>query len=189
MMFTDWWIIGVALAILADVFTNTGTNMQKLAHTHIEMDFRKTKTARAKQALNTPLVMDFATDDTAPLRPSSETDRSPSPHAPDVLRTASFTGTPPAKNQTKPSYWSSPIWITGVGLLVLGAIGDFVALGFAAQSIVAPLGSLTLVVNMFIARWMHGEKVTPLGIVATICIVAGSFIAIAFADHSDFTYT
>ena len=42
-------------------------------------------------------------------------------------------------------------WMGGLGFTILGSILDFTALGFGAQSVVAPLGSLTLVANVFIA--------------------------------------
>jgi len=127
--------VGVVLAILADILTNTGTNLQKLAHTYL-----------------------------ARLNKES-----------------------PASLDDKPNYCGSPIWILGVGLLICGAIGDFLALAFAPQSVVAPLGSLTLVVNLFVARWMHHEKITAVGILATICILTGSFLTVAFASHKDTT--
>jgi len=38
-----------------------------------------------------------------------------------------------------PGYW------IGIALVIIGALGDFVALGMAAQSIVAPIGAITLV--------------------------------------------
>jgi hypothetical protein len=41
-------------------------------------------------------------------------------------------------------------------MIILGSVFDFAALGFGAQSIVAPLGSLTLVANVVIAPLMHG---------------------------------
>eukprot|EP00475_Leptophrys_vorax_P045412 TRINITY_DN940_c0_g1_i3.p1 TRINITY_DN940_c0_g1~~TRINITY_DN940_c0_g1_i3.p1 ORF type:complete len:411 (+),score=67.61 TRINITY_DN940_c0_g1_i3:486-1718(+) len=107
----------------------------------------------------------------------------------DSVSRGSFSGTPTVGPVEKPNYCTSPVWVLGVALLIGGAIGDFLALGFAAQSTVAPLGSLTLVVNMFMARWMHGERITPIGVIATICIVAGSFLTIAFANHSTFQYS
>ena len=44
-----------------------------------------------------------------------------------------------------------PRWLTGLLMTIVGSIADFAALGFAAQSLVATLGSLTLVMNLIIA--------------------------------------
>jgi hypothetical protein len=216
------WIIGVVLAILADVFTNTGTNLQKLAHTRIDQELKKKKkaSARARQDLaNSPIAEidtsaqvassfqvppspskkeggGFGSIDTPSPDQGSSGNVSPlvvSPQDSDetdskkLVKSPSFAGTTPTGSD-KPNYCTSPIWVLGVALLIGGAIGDFLALGFAAQSTVAPLGSLTLVVNMFMARWMHGERITPLGVIATVLIVAGSFITIAFANHNTFQY-
>ena len=43
-------------------------------------------------------------------------------------------------------------------MIVLAAVFDFVALAFGPQSVIAPIGSLTMVANAVIAPWMHGEK-------------------------------
>lgn len=49
------------------------------------------------------------------------------------------------------------------------------ALGFGAQSIVGPLGSVTLVSNTVIAPAFLGERITMRDIVATFLITAGAF--------------
>lgn len=79
--------------------------------------------------------------------------------------------------------YSRTLWIVGIFLMILGAIADFIALGLAAQSIVAPLGSLTLVFNVYVARWMHGEVITPSGIKGTFIILFGVLLSVFFAPH------
>ena len=49
------------------------------------------------------------------------------------------------------SYVKQRIWQLGMILIVLGSFADFGALAFAAQSVIAPLGSLNLVCNAFLA--------------------------------------
>ena len=65
---------------------------------------------------------------------------------------------------------------------------DFIALIFAAQSIIAPLGSLTLVSNTVLAPLLLQESVTPFDVLATIAIVIGSSLSVACADHRDRLY-
>lgn len=80
------------------------------------------------------------------------------------------------------------IWGSGLFLMILGAILDFVAFGFAAQSLIAPLGSVTLLCNVILAPLMLGESVARSDWAAAAIIAAGCTIAIAFGDHETKTY-
>jgi len=82
-------------------------------------------------------------------------------------------------------YSKQRLWRIGICLVVLGSVFDFVALIFAAQSIVAPLGSLTLVSNTLLAPLLLGENIGPRDVAATAAIVIGSSLAVIFADHRD----
>lgn len=106
-------------------------------------------------------------------------------------------------------------WSAGFAGLVLGAIADFTALGFggglksaqchvlclacmlralrrltalsrrAAQSIIAPLGSLTLVCNVVFARMIQHENVDQSTLTWTLVIIAGSAVSVGFASHKN----
>lgn len=86
---------------------------------------------------------------------------------------------PPAK----PGYASERVWQLGLFLIALGSLFDFAALAFAAQSVVAPLGSLTLVSNVVVAPWLLGERRTRKDVVATAFIVCGAAMSVTFAAH------
>ena len=79
-------------------------------------------------------------------------------------------------------------WLFGMLLVVLGSIGDFAALSLAAQSIVAPIGSVTLVANVFFAHYWLKESLSYIEVVGTALIVGGSVCAVAFGDHSETAY-
>ena len=79
-------------------------------------------------------------------------------------------------------------WLFGMLLVVLGSLGDFAALSLAAQSIVAPIGSITLVANVFFAHYWLKEVVGWVELCGTAMIVCGSVTAVAFGDHSDVAY-
>lgn len=66
-------------------------------------------------------------------------------------------------------------------LIVMASVLDFAALALGPQSVVAPLGSLTLVANTFVAPWMHGEKLQPGVIKATVVILVGCVASVAAA--------
>ena len=80
-------------------------------------------------------------------------------------------------------------WYLGVALVVFGSVGDLAALSISPQSLIAPLGSLTLVSNVIVAPLLLKERVQlwP-DIAATLIIVVGSSVAVAFADHSNSIY-
>ncbi len=88
----------------------------------------------------------------------------------------------------KREYYKSKVWVLGLALIILGSAADFAALAFGAQSIIAPLGSLTLVSNVFFAPCLLGEKLTQRDVFATAAIVTGASIAIIFASHKDTIY-
>lgn len=81
------------------------------------------------------------------------------------------------------------VWTIGFVLMLAGALSDFAALGFGAQSIVAPLGAWTLVANVILAGWINGEKLTMRDVGSTALIVAGCAISVATANHQDEIYT
>jgi magnesium transporter len=85
-----------------------------------------------------------------------------------------------------PLMHNHPLWQLGMGIIIIGSLADFAALGFAPQSVVAPLGAVTLVVNVILARIMHGEEITNAGIIATLCILCGSVLTVVFSDHRNF---
>lgn len=54
-----------------------------------------------------------------------------------------------------------------------------------AQSIVAPMASLTLVANVIFAPLIHGERVTRSMLVWTGVIIMGCALSVVFAQHQD----
>jgi Magnesium transporter NIPA len=52
----------------------------------------------------------------------------------------------------------NPVWVLGFMIFILGNIFNVIALQFAAQSLVAPLGSFSLVVNVILAPLINKEK-------------------------------
>lgn len=81
------------------------------------------------------------------------------------------------------------LWLIGFVGITGGAIGDFAALGFGAESVVAPLGSMTLVANVVLAPLLLKEVISKSDLVNTFLIVAGCVLAVAFASHKDCLYT
>lgn len=80
------------------------------------------------------------------------------------------------------------VWYIGVALMVLGGITVFASLGFAPQSLLAPLGSIQFVSNVFLGRFLLKERVTMRVVVATALLMLGSALSVAFGDHEHQEY-
>ncbi|KAL7438132.1 hypothetical protein ACHAXM_006070 [Skeletonema potamos] len=91
------------------------------------------------------------------------------------------------ENGRKP--FMQPLWLMGMAVIVVDAIGDFVFIGLAPQSLLAPLGSLSLGWNVILAPIFHREeKVTKTTVVATAVIYVGTIISILYAASSNPNY-
>ena len=82
-------------------------------------------------------------------------------------------------------YSASLLWRLGLLLIVFGSLFDVAALGLGAQSLVAPLGSLTLVSNILCAYLLLKERVTRYDIMCTGLIIGGSTFAVAFGKKEE----
>ncbi|GMI10629.1 hypothetical protein TrRE_jg10744 [Triparma retinervis] len=82
-----------------------------------------------------------------------------------------------------------PLWVIGLSLITSGSLLDFVAFGMAPQSLLAPLGALSLVWNLLIAPLFNAEKLTRQNMIATGIIIFGTLLTVIFAAHSTPTYT
>jgi hypothetical protein len=66
-------------------------------------------------------------------------------------------------------YVKMPKWWLGMSGVVLGAVGDFVALGLASQSVCTALGGATVLVsNVFIARYLLKEELSSLDLIGVV---------------------
>lgn len=93
------------------------------------------------------------------------------------------------RNDRERSYAKQPIWVIGMLMVIVGALADFAALGFAAQSLITPVGGFTMVANLFFASYWLGERITRLDFMSTWLIIGGIVLIAAFADKSDQCFT
>lgn len=83
----------------------------------------------------------------------------------------------------------SPLWILGFVLLVICPLPfNLLAVTWAAASLVAPLASVTLVLNQCLAPCTLNEKLTRTDVAATAVIVSGVVLATAFGTHCESSY-
>nr|XP_039271096.1 NIPA-like protein 2 isoform X2 [Styela clava] len=75
-------------------------------------------------------------------------------------------------------------WWLGMVMMGLGEFGNFMAYGYAPASLVAPLGSVAVLSNVFIAFIFLRETVTPHSIVGVSLVIIGSIFLISFSAFS-----
>jgi hypothetical protein len=93
-------------------------------------------------------------------------------------------------NKTKDSMFNSRnIWALGLTIFSVGCLVNFASFAFAAQSLLAALGTVQFVSNVFFAKFVLGEVLTVRIVVATCIIVSGLLLAILFSNHASDTYT
>ena len=82
-------------------------------------------------------------------------------------------------------YVAQPLWFAGLLLVIGGSIGDFAALGFAAQSLITPVGGFTMVANVIFAHFWLGEHLSRLDLGGTAAVVLGVVLIAAFASKKE----
>jgi drug/metabolite transporter (DMT)-like permease len=85
-------------------------------------------------------------------------------------------------------YYQHALWIVGLCLVMFASVADVIALCFAPQSLIAPLGALTMVSNVIFAPLLLHEKIGVRDLVATGIILGGSVTAVIFGAHTDLIY-
>mmetsp|Transcript_9011 Transcript_9011/g.16633 ORF Transcript_9011/g.16633 Transcript_9011/m.16633 type:complete len:350 (-) Transcript_9011:1928-2977(-) len=78
----------------------------------------------------------------------------------------------------------------GIALAAGAGILDMVSFGFAPQSLLAPLGAVTLIANLCLAPVLHQEKLAQVDIAATVLVCVGIAITLlsSSGDTPELTY-
>ncbi|KAF2301750.1 hypothetical protein GH714_028889 [Hevea brasiliensis] len=80
-------------------------------------------------------------------------------------------------------------WRVGILFFFLGNCLNFISFGYAAQSLLAALGSVQFVSNIAFAYFVLNKMVTVKVLVATAFIVLGNVFLVAFGNHQSPVYT
>jgi len=73
-------------------------------------------------------------------------------------------------------------------VFVVANLANFASFAFAAQSLLAALGSIQFVSNVAFARLVNKERITPHTVVGTLIIVAGCVTLVLFGPHDSPSY-
>ncbi|GAB1607182.1 hypothetical protein Ahia01_001001400 [Argonauta hians] len=82
-------------------------------------------------------------------------------------------------------YLKDPLWWLGLFLMGLGETGNFSAYGYAPASLVAPLGTTTVVANLFIAAIFLREKIRPENVFGSALAVVGACLLVTFSPKKE----
>lgn len=74
-----------------------------------------------------------------------------------------------------------PLWWAGFLVFVIGQVISGFALAFVTVVVIAPLGSFSLIVNLFTSYYYAKESTSALQIISSLTIVAGCVLTTAFA--------
>jgi len=83
------------------------------------------------------------------------------------------------------SYLLNPLWWTGLILMIVGEVANFVAYSFAPAIVVTPMGALSVVVSAILAAWMLQEHLDSMGkLGCALCLIGSTVIVFhAPAEH------
>ena len=93
------------------------------------------------------------------------------------------------KNNYYINYWQNKYWLYGLGLNIIGTICDFIALGFAAQSIIVCLSGFGLVSNLFFNKYWLKEDIKLVDVHGVILIAFGSIITVSYGNLNSKHYS
>ncbi|KAG6435102.1 hypothetical protein SASPL_106753 [Salvia splendens] len=80
-------------------------------------------------------------------------------------------------------------WRIGIIFFILGNSLNFISFGYAAQSLLAALGSVQFVSNIAFAFFVLNKTVAVKVLIATAFIVLGNIFLVAFGNHQSPVYT
>ncbi|XP_065670846.1 NIPA-like protein 2 isoform X4 [Hydra vulgaris] len=83
------------------------------------------------------------------------------------------------------SYIKSLTWWGGIILMAIGEVGNFSAYAFAPASLVAPLGTTTVIANAVIAVVFLKEKIRYRDVLGIVLAIVGAFLLITFSNKND----
>ena len=82
-----------------------------------------------------------------------------------------------------------PLWIFGFAIFIAGNAGDAVGLTFTAQSVITPLGSVSLISNIIFAWLLVGEQLDRATVLATGVVILGVTAIVVSGNQTCTSFT
>ena len=80
-------------------------------------------------------------------------------------------------------------WSKGALVFASGSVATFVSFAYGSQSLLASLGTLQFISNVFFSRFILHQRISWKVIIATCLIVMGVIVTVSFSNHSSDIYT
>jgi len=84
---------------------------------------------------------------------------------------------------------STVLNLVGVGLSASCGLVDMASFAFAPQSLLAPFGALTLIINLLLAAPLHGDAVRREDLLSTALVFAGVAVCLSNSSTDDISRT
>ncbi|KAF2859395.1 DUF803-domain-containing protein, partial [Piedraia hortae CBS 480.64] len=166
-------LIGIVTAICGNVLISFALNVQRYAH--MRLSGQKANQDDGEDGLS---LQRRIAEQRAEANPAPSEEREP-------LIARSEHSSESEKVPREKNYLKSPIWWTGIALMILGEAGNFLAYGFAPASIVSPLGVVALVSNCLIAPLLLGEHFRLRDGIGVVIAIAGCVTVVLSANDSN----
>ena len=206
--------LGVGLALCSTACSATGYTLQKIAHNRVDADARKAQ-AIAQQSPATSISTKRSESDgnepqAATAGPDTQAISDAKPTSPPADARDVLDGPPPAiadlgsasdsrqslkhadpqeKPQKPKSFWKYWQFPAGLAFLIVGTIFAAFVFGLAPQSTLAPLGSVTMILNTIFSWRFLGESFTRVDGVSLALMAVGTTVAVLFGKSNDPKYT
>lgn len=176
------YLAGLTAAILGNVVIGAGQCMQKYALNHLQQDWEThqqaiqlegggSSTSSCTNSMNAPystsLDIHSTSNDLLAQRHRSRDTYT-------RQRSDSLGAAHSGSNEGPRPRYTSKLWILGLLLNYAGEMfGNSLALSYLSASVVAPLGIISVIVNLLLAEKFIGERVTPTQRYGFLAIMAG----------------
>lgn len=167
-------LIGVLFATGGNILISVAFNIQKKAHNDLQVtdpDVLTHCSQPCSPASHTPIYLSTGPSVHAPVVSHAGCQQDPISDLLGIEPVGTKVNTLSQKeNDTR--YLHSKSWWLGMVMIIFGETGNFIAYGFAPASVVAPLGTVTLISNALLAPIMLQERFRRrdlLGIVLAVC--------------------
>lgn len=81
------------------------------------------------------------------------------------------------------------LWLASMVVFVVANVANFASFAFAAQSLLAALGSVQFVSNVVFSKLVNKERLNRYIVVGTLVVVTGCVLLVAFGSHESPSFT
>ncbi|RKP35506.1 magnesium transporter NIPA-domain-containing protein, partial [Dimargaris cristalligena] len=186
-------LIGVVMAITGNFLISLALNVQKYAHNQIKRQAIEFTEYSAPASVSEPTRL--APQSSSPYYPPSPApghSHVTIPTSPEALGSSghnSLSATDSTARHDENAYLKSRSWWLGMVLMVSGEVGNFMAYGFAPASVVAPLGTVTLITNVFLAPLVLKETVRTRDAIGVVLAILGAMVVVSSSKSTEVSLT